>query len=449
MVRHPAGRTVACLALTAFVYALAPAQDPLRLGLALFTLVGSLWLTQALHLTITALLVPLAAVLTGLLTTREALGAFSHPIIFLFLGGFTLAAALERQGLDRALAVSVLRLARGRRSVAILLLFALAAFLSMWLSNTATTAMMLPLAMGLMRGNHQGSAPLGPREQTFVLLGLAYSAGIGGVGTLVGSPPNAIAAAQVGIDFVEWARFGVPMALLLMPPMVVTLALVMRPALGGRIEPVGEPLEWTRERIATVVIFALTVIGWVAGAPLAKALDITQDMDTIVALGAIVLLYATGTLGWPDIERGTQWGVLLLFGGGLALSQVMSASGANRFLADQMLAVLQGAPLLVVVLGMMGFVVMLTGFVSNTAAAALLVPFFVDVGGTLGLAPKTLATAVAIAASCAFMLPVSTPPNAIVFGTGKVPLADMLRCGLALNLVCAIIITTVIYLVGR
>ena len=174
------------------VYVLGPAGDTLRAGLAIFVFIGALWLTQALPLTLTALLVPVCAVLSGLMSVQQALAPFAHPIIFLFLGGFALAAALSRHGLDRLLARRVMALAGGRRLRAHLLLFGLVAALSMWISNTAAAVMALPLALGLL------PATADTRERTFVLLGVAYSASIGGIGTLVGSPPNAIAAAQAG-----------------------------------------------------------------------------------------------------------------------------------------------------------------------------------------------------------------------------------------------------------
>lgn len=441
-------RMALCLALAGLAHALAPPQDPLRIGLTLFVLIGSLWLTQALHLTVTALLVPLLAALAGVLSPREALAPFAHPVIFLFLGGFALAAALVRHGLDRLLAVAVLRLAGGRRVASIGLLFGLTALLSMWISNTATAAMMLPLALGLLRDGEQrsvGAHPYGPPEQAFVLLGLAYSASIGGIGTLVGSPPNAIAAAQAGISFAGWLRIGLPLVAVLLPLMVLTLYLLLRPKLAGRFELPPLQFDWTRERLLTLAIFALTVTGWVASAPLARALGLGGEFDTLVALLAIALLCGTGTLGWQDIERSTPWSVLLLFGGGLALSQVMASSGASRFLADQVLALLHGAPPLVLLLAVVAFVVLLTELVSNTASAALLVPIFLGVAAALGLPPVALAAAIAVAASCAFMLPVATPPNAIVFATGQVPQATMMRCGLALNVVCSVMITAMMY----
>jgi sodium-dependent dicarboxylate transporter 2/3/5 len=400
------------------VWSTAPDPPALRAGVALFVLVGGLWLTQALHLTVTALAVPLLAVLAGVLTPKEALAPFAHPVIFLFLGGFALAAALSRQGLDRALAVGVLRLARGRRAVAVVLMAALTALLSMWRSNTATAAMMLPLALGLLSSEGEPDAtPAGPREQAFVLLAMACSASIGGIGTLVGSPPNAIAAAHAGIDFAQWLAFGLPLVALLWPGMLLVLYVVLRPRLGGRVAMPTQAFAWSRERIVTVAIFAAAVLGWVGGAPLARALGVDADIDTLVALAAVVALAGSGVLGWRDAKRGTQWGVLLLFGGGLALSEVMARSGASGFLASWLLAAVQGAPPWLVMLGVVAFVVFLTELVSNTASAALLLPLLLPVAAGLGLPPVVLAVAVGVSASCAFMLPVATPPNAIVYAT--------------------------------
>lgn len=439
-------RALACVALAAGVHQITPGPETLRAGLALFALIGGLWVTQALHLSVTALLVPLLAVAAGLMGFREALASFAHPIIFLFLGGFALAAALQRQGLDRALALAVLRLAAGRRALAVALLFGLTALLSMWISNTATAAMVLPMALGLLREdeNDRGDASgTGPREKVFVLLGVAYSASIGGIGTLVGSPPNAIAAAQAGIGFAEWMRFGVPLVLLLLPLMVAVLYLMLRPRLGGRLKLADEPFDWTPGRRTTLVIFGLTAAGWMAAEPLGRALGIAADMDSWVAVAAIVALVASRVMDWETIERQTHWGVLLLFGGGLALSQVMQVSGASRFLADGLVAAMHGASTLWLLLGVVSFVVFLTELVSNTASAALMVPIFLGVAQALGLPAPLLAVAIAVAASCAFMLPVATPPNAIVFATNEVPQATMMRCGLVLNLVCITVIVAV------
>lgn len=443
-----------CALLAAVGHAMVPGDESVRTGIALFILIGSLWITQALHLSFTALLVPLLAALTGILTVREALGAFAQPVIFLFLGGFALAAALTRHGLDIALAQAILRATRGRMPLAVAGLFALTAFLSMWLSNTATTAMMLPLALGLLRADKEpptspDTTPL-DRTRAFVLLGLAYSASIGGMGTLVGSPPNAIAAAQAGISFAQWMGIGLPLVLLLLPLMVLTLWLLLRPDLraltSAGVTPQNATFVWTRDRRLTLGIFGLTVAGWVFSAPLGRLLGVSQDMDTLVALGAIGLLGATGVLEWRDLERQTQWGVLLLFGGGLALSQVMSVTGASHFLAQGLMTSVEGAPVWLILLALIAFVVMLTELVSNTASAALIIPIVIGLAPAWGMSEAGVAVAVAVSASCAFMLPVATPPNAIVFGSGFVSQRTMMRCGLALNLVATITVAVALSL---
>ena len=422
-------------------------------GLALLATIAWLWLTEALHVSVTALLVPVLAAASGVLAFPEALLQFADPVVFLFLGGFALAAGLQRQGLDRWMAGQVLRRAGASFGRAVRWLFWLTAFLSMWISNTATAAMMLPLALGLLRGDDEpddgttaqpGSTAaaggtgdaIGARERIFVLLVLAYSCSIGGIATPVGSPPNAIAAAQAGIGFAQWLGFGLPAVALLWPLMLGLLGLLLRPRLGGRVELAPVRIEWTRPRMLTVAIFGATVAAWIGGAPLARALGIAGDTDGIVALAAIALLVGSGALGWPELERRAQWGVLLLFGGGLALSALMQASGASRFLAEGVIGLVQGAPAWLVLAGVVAFVVFLTELVSNTASAALLLPIFLPMAELLGLPAPAAAATIAIAASCAFMLPVATPPNAIVFGTDQVPQREMMRCGLWLNLAC-------------
>lgn len=437
---RPSLRLAACVAIATLAWGLTPGPAELRLGLGLLALIGGLWLTQALDITVTALLVPLLATLAGLLDAKAALAAFANPIIFLFLGGFALATALQRHGLDRELANWVMRRAGGHRRRAAWLLFALTALLSMWISNTATAALMLPLALGLL-GSAAGAGAEDRRTDAFVLLGVAYAASIGGLGTLVGSPPNAIAAAQAGIGFAQWLGYGLPLVLVLMPLMVLVLTLVLRPRLEGVVSVPAGSFEWTRERRLTVLIFVLAGAGWIFGAPLAKALGIRADSDTLVALAALVALVATRTLSWDEVERGTQWGILLLFGGGLALGLVMEKSGASVFLASAVMRMVNEAPLLLLLPVVLAFIVFLSELASNTAVAALLVPVFIGMAGSLGLHPAAMAVTIAMAASCGFMLPVATPPNALVFGTGRVPQPLMMRAGLVLNLTCIAVIS--------
>lgn len=335
-------------------------------------------------------------------------------------------------------ATAVLRLAGGRLLVAVILLSAMSAVLSMWVSNTATATLMLPLALGLLHPQ-PGFTP-GPREKAFVLLALAYSASIGGIGTVVGSPPNAIAAAEAGISFVQWMQLGLPLVAILWPLMLVVLAVVLRPRLTGRVVLEDIPIVWTRDQWLTAAIFALTVAAWIGSAPLARLFGVKADMDTLIALAAMVALAATQVITWADLERNTRWGVLVLFGGGLALSEVMGSTGGSLYLAQGMLDAVGQFDRVWVVLLVLLFVVFLTELVSNTASAALLLPVMMSVAVPLGLPPVSVAAAIGIAASCAFMLPVATPPNAIVFASNEVPQAAMLRCGLVLNVVCTLVI---------
>ncbi|MFD1006644.1 MULTISPECIES: SLC13 family permease [Oceanisphaera] len=423
-----------------------PFEPGVTKGLSLLVFIAVLWLTEALHITITALMVPLLAALLGILTTSSALSNFSNSIIFLFLGGFALAAAMHSQQLDRLIASRILRMANGRLDAAVLLLFATAAFLSMWISNTATTAMMLPLALGLLScldsKRHNNT-------YLFVLLGVAYSASIGGIATLVGSPPNAIAAAEVGLSFSEWMALGLPITLILLPIAIVVLYLLFRPTLNERIEFSGERITWTGKRKTTLGIFAITVFLWVFSGPVSKALGGLASFDTIVALLAIALIGITRVAEWKNIEKHTDWGVLLLFGGGLTLSHVLKETGTSLFLAHHLADMLGDANPFIILLAITAFVVFLTELASNTASAALLIPVFVAVSEGLGLPPVMVASVIAVSASCAFMLPVATPPNAIVFGSGFIRQKDMMRAGMVLNITCIGLLSGYFYLFGQ
>ncbi|MGR5058076.1 SLC13 family permease [Vibrio rotiferianus] len=407
-------------------------------GLSILVFVAILWLTEAIHVSITALLVPLLAVFLGVFNTQTALNNFANSIIFLFLGGFALAAALHKQKLDQAIADKVLLIARGKMSVAVFMLFGVSAGLSMWISNTATTAMMLPLVLGVMskldaKKNHS--------TYLFVLLGIAYSASIGGIATLVGSPPNAIAAAEVGLSFTEWMELGLPISLILMPIAILILYTMTKPDLSHEFELDHKPVEWTNGKKITLAIFLLTVTFWIFSKPINAMLGGFAKFDTLVAIGAILLLGASRAVEWKDIEKTTDWGVLILFGGGICLSNVLKATGTSVFLANGLAGFLEQAGILITILSVVAFVVFLTEFASNTASAALLVPVFATIAEALGLSPVILSALIAVAASCAFMLPVATPPNAIVFGTGHIKQQEMMRIGMVLNIACIAALT--------
>lgn len=439
----PAGRraivVVGALAAAAGLHAVLPFEPPVNKALALLCFIGALWLTEALHLAVTALLVPVAALALGFegLTTTQAFAPFADPIIFLFFGGFALATALRVQQLDRKMAVTLLALARGHLGATVLLLFAATNLLSLGISNTATAAIMLPLALGLLGalGDAQGER----RTRVFVMLGVAYTASLGGIGTLVGSPPNAIAARAAGIDFAGWLGIGIPLMLVLVPLMWALLWLLLRPTLHRRVRIEMQTVPWNRPRRLTLLVFALTALGWVFGGAPLRAIGI-QSPDSVVAVLAAIAVVGLGLASWEQVRQHTDWGVLLLFGGGLALGDVLGRSGASLVLGQQLAQVLQGAPPWLVLAAIAAFMVVLSEFASNTAAAALLVPVFAAVAAQMGLPTETLVVLVALAASCGFALPVATPPNAMVYGTGRVPQRQMIRAGLALDALCVLVL---------
>ena len=418
-----------------------------RLGLAFFACIACLWMTEALPIPITALLVPVLGAALGLAPIKESLTSFASPLIYLFFGGFALAAALSAQGLDLWLAEKLVRLGKGKFLLVAIYLFLGTAFLSMWMSNTSTTAMMIPLALGILA--RFKSSESSERNSYFLLLGLAFSASIGGLGTLVGSPTNGIAAKQLGMDFVEWMKVGLPAVLVLLPAMFGLLWLLLRPShetsalvlKDKSLDKRFTPAQWT-----TLGIFALTALGWINSARIGPALGL-QDTDAWIALAAVVALSAARVVSWKEIEQGTDWGVMLLFGGGLALSAILGSSGASMFMARLLGDALEAWPLWAILAAVVAFVIFLTELSSNTATAALVVPIFYAMAIEFDLAPAKLIVPLGIAASCAFMLPVATPPNAIVFGTGMVPQRVMMRTGIVLNLVFVALITALSLLV--
>ncbi|MFM4802974.1 DASS family sodium-coupled anion symporter [Aeromonas bivalvium] len=439
------GIVIANIVLLAAMLAWLPFDPMVNKGLGILVFIAILWLTEALHVTVTALLIPLLATLLGVFDMAKSLTDFANPILFLFFGGFALAAALSKQGLDRLMAAKVMQLARGHLIWGAILLFTITAAMSMWISNTATAAMMLPLGIGLLA---QLDSQRDRSTFVFVLLGIAYSASIGGIGTLVGSPPNAIAAAQMGISFTDWMKFGMPVVLILMPCGIALLYLVTRPDLSHRVESQHVTIHWSRDRKATLAIFLVTVVLWIGSQPISKALGGIPQFDSLIAIGAIIAIAISRVASWDDINQNTDWGVLMLFGGGLTLSAILKATGTSAFLAEHLSAVLANANLFIMLLILAAFVVFLTELVSNTATAALLIPLFAGVAEALGVSPVVMSVLIAIGASCAFMLPVATPPNAIVFASGHIQQREMMRAGLALNLVFTLLLAILAFFVG-
>ena len=389
------------------------------------------------------------AIALNLVTTKQALATFSDPTIFLFFGGFALATALHMQKLDKMIANKIMTLAQGNLLIAVIYLFLITAFLSMWMSNTATAAMMLPLAMGILSRMDREKEH---NTYVFVLLGIAYSASIGGMGTLVGSPPNAIVASNLHLTFSDWLWYGLPVMIILMPLMIGTLWIVFKPKLNMKFEQSFEKIEMNQQRILTLVIFGFIALCWIFSGqinPLISGLLGLQkniaSFDSVVALLAAIIICSTGVANWKQIQENTDWGVLMLFGGGLTLSAVLKDSGASKILADGIVFLVQDQHYYLIGLLVATFIIFLTEFTSNTASAALLVPIFISIAQSLGIPEIGLALIIGLGASCAFMLPVATPPNAIVFGTGCVEQKEMVRAGFVLNIVCVLVIATVGY----
>lgn len=420
-------------------------------GLALLIFIGILWLTEAFNITVTSLMVPVVAIGLGLINTQKALAPFSTPIIYMFFGGFVVAAVLQIQNLDKIIANYIIRLAKGNLKLSITYLFTVTTFLSMWINNTAVAAMMLPLTMGMLKGIN---AEKNHRLYAFVLLGMAFSASIGGIGTLVGSAPNAILASQIQVTFTEWLGYGFPVMVLLVPSMIFSLWVILRPDFSVEFNPSLEKVSFNRKNIITLLIFIGMAImllfssllnPWISAfLELPKKIE---SFDTVIALCVVIFICISGVASWKEIQERVEWGVLVLFGGGLTLSIVMKDSGASKIMADSIVQFVQTKPLWVLCFVITAFIIFLTEFTSNTASAALIMPIVISVAQSMNLPPIALAAIIACGASCAFMLPIATPPNAIVFATGNVKQLDMAKVGLILNLFCIAIIGSMTYFV--
>jgi sodium-dependent dicarboxylate transporter 2/3/5 len=429
------------------------------------------WMTEAIPVYATALL-PLALFpLTGAASIKSTASAYGHELIYLFLGGFVLALALERCGLHRRLALRVLRLVGTRPTRIIGAFMGIAAFLSMWVTNTATTIMLLPVALSVIRvipGSEE-------RDQNFplcLLLGLAYAASIGGIGTIVGTAPNVFLVSfiqtqmNVEISFVRWMAIGVPMVCAFVPITWWVLCRVVYPVPDRSIEGADDLLHAMNNKLGamqraeklTLAIFILTAAAWVFR-PVLTHIQIggIEPLAGLTDAGIAVICALVLFITPVRIDRGEflmdwetavklPWGLLILFGGGLSLAATLGATGFSEFLGSQATA-LAGLPVLLIVIIVTGIMIFLTELTSNTATTATLLPVFFAVALGLGLNPYLLVVPAGIAASCAFMLPVATPPNAIVFGAGYVTIPQMSRAGLWLNLIGMVLITVLTYAV--
>ncbi len=408
------------------------------------------WVAEPIPIPATSIIPFAAFPLTNVLTHKEVAGAYGHTLILLLLGGFILSTAMEKAGAHRRLAlimVGAFGWAGGRGLV--LGFMVASAFLSMWISNTATTLMLLPIALAVVaQAEGKGLA-------TPLLLGTAYAASIGGIGTPVGTPPNVILmgvyAEHVGkeIAFIDWMLIGVPVVLVLLP---ITWWWLTR-KLSFKTGSVDLPKQgqWRFEEVLVLAVFLLTALAWVTrAAPFggwSGLFGLTGVGDATVALAAVVVMFllpngnGSQLLDWKTAVR-IPWGLLLLFGGGLAIAKAFGKTGLSAALGD-LLSGLASWPVVAMMLVLCLVVTFLTEVTSNTATTALLMPVLAAAGLAAGIDPALLMVPAAISASCAFMLPVATAPNAIVFGTGRFTTVTMVREGLLLNLVGAVVITLI------
>lgn len=437
-----------------------------RATLAMTTWMALWWITEAVPIEATALL-PLALFpLLGIATVPAAATPYASDIVFLFVGGFMLAAALQRWHVDQRIAWAILKRVGAREDFAIAGIMAATAFLSMWVSNTATAAMMLPIALALIAATHSAHSDFAKA----LLLALAYAASLGGIGTLIGSPPNGIAARFItqtyGIEFsfLDWLGLALPVMLVMLPLTWFMLTRVLfrvstrgathSEALAAQALSALGPLTSGARR--SLVVFALTVLAWITR-PLLSVIDIAGVRpfawlsDAWIALIAAVSLFvlpATRGAGrLLNLRAAAQqpWRVLVLFGGGLSLAAAIQANGVAEFIASGA-AQLRGWPTLAILILVVAVSTFLSELTSNTAQVATMVPILAAAAPGLGIDPLLLILPATLAASCAFMMPVGTPPNAIVFGSGLISIACMCKTGLWLNFAAITAITLMSWL---
>jgi len=445
-----------------------------RIVLATAALMACWWMTEALPIPATSLIPLVAFPLMGVLNAKEAAVPYGNQNVFLFIGGFFMARAMERHRLHRRIALSIMILL-GTAPRRVILGFMLAtAFLSMWISNTATTMIMVPIAIAVMVNMDKKGTPFA----TALFLGIAYSASIGGVGTLVGTPPNIVFSGQMQsifpngpqITFAGWLPVGLSLIIVFLP-----LAWVYLTFFAFKMEKkTSLSPELLRSELAAMgrmsygetvvlIVFIAMALGWIFRTDLklgfvtipgwSDLLGIEKYVQdsTVAIIGAIVLfafpLKGGGrVLEWREAVK-IPWGIVLLFGGGFALAVAFGSSGLSLWIGN-LLADLGGLPPIVLVLIIAAVMTTLTEFTSNTAVTTLMMPILAGASGGMGTDPRLLMVPATLAASCAFMLPVATPPNAIVFGSGQIKIKEMARVGLAMNLMSAIIVTAITYLVA-
>ncbi|MEO9662638.1 MAG: DASS family sodium-coupled anion symporter [Maribacter dokdonensis] len=428
--------------------------------------VGIWWVLEVLPIAVTALLPIILFPLLGTISLGETTASYGHKYVFLFMGGFMLAVAIEKWGLHKRIALYIIKTI-GTNIYTIVLGFMVAtAFLSMWISNTATTVMILPMAVSIIKQFLKSQSAEIVKNESFsklLMLSIAYAASIGGMATLIGTPPNLVFAGFVqktyGIDisFWQWMQFGLPLASILLLLSWYYLTRFAYPQKektfpGGKaeinrlIKELG-PMKTEEKRVLTV--FVLTAFCWITRSFLLQRFIPNID-DTIIAIGSAIVLFLIPTISakrtlllWHEAVK-IPWGIILLFGGGMAIAKGFEETGLAIFLGSKMMF-FNGLPLILLLLLIITSVNFLTEVTSNLATTAMMLPVMGPLALTLGVNPYILLIACTTAASCAFMLPVATPPNAIVFGSGYLRIPDMIRSGFLMNVISIVIISLIIY----
>ena len=436
--------------------------------LAIALWVGVWWVTEAVPIAVSALLPIVLFPLTGALDLSATTVAYGHKYVFLYLGGFFLAIAIEKVNLHRRIALSIIGLIGTRMRLIVLGFMVATAFLSMWISNTATAVMMLPIGLAIV-AQYRDHPDTPENEHTefgkMLMLAIAYSASIGGIATLIGTPPNLVFASMVkelyGIEiaFLDWMLLALPLSIVLLilcwwylTRIAVRLDSDDFPGGVAEIKRQKKALgRMQRQEKRVLGVFVLTALAWICRSfllsPYLPALD-----DTIIALSAGVVLFvlpgsqkSTSILSWEDSKK-IPWGILLLFGGGLAIATGFKDTGLAKWLAELLIA-LDFLPLLLMTFMLVAAINFLTEITSNLATTAMILPVLAPLAAAMGVSPYVFMVGATLAASCAFMLPVATPPNAVVFGSGYVRMSDMIRAGLGLNLLSILIVTLWVYFV--
>jgi sodium-dependent dicarboxylate transporter 2/3/5 len=408
------------------------------------------WITEALPLSATALVPAVIFPLTGVLSAQKAATAYGDPLILLFLGGFMLSTCAEHWGAHRRIAQITLRLIGGTSGRRVVLAVMVATtFISMWINNTSTALMMLPVALAIMDRDKSGklAVPL--------LLSVAYGASIGGIATPIGTAPNGVFmgvykdATGHTIPFHQWMVLFVPIALVMM--MIAWWLLTYKLHGVDNLEiPAGE--EWTTPQKRVLTIFGLACLAWITReVPFGgwqEWLNVPGATDMTVAVGATLLLFLIpsgdgeneGPLLTWSVAEGIPWGVLILFGGGLCLASAFESSGLSKVMGD-LAKGLSDLPMLAIIATLSFSVCFLSEFTSNTATANILMPILAATAKANGMEPALLMIPATLANNLAFMMPVGTPPNAIAYGTGHVKIRDMVRIGFLLNIISAVVVT--------